>query len=54
LPSLCLGACIVEDVIPAKAGIHFDLDFRFTREEQGSNCKMDPGFRRDDAASAIV
>jgi len=30
-------------VIPANAGIHFDLDFRFTMERTKINCKMDPG-----------
>ncbi|HRN62252.1 MAG TPA: hypothetical protein PK743_05080 [Luteimonas sp.] len=33
-------------VIPAKAGIHLDVDL--SRKNQQRKIKMDPGFRRDD------
>jgi hypothetical protein len=47
--SLPASASVVatNTVIPAKAGIHFDLRFVARRES-----KMDPGLRRDDGVGA--
>ena len=36
------------DVIPAKAGIHFDLALRLDRLHANIKIKMDPSFRWDD------
>jgi len=40
-------------VIPANAGIHSDLDFRSAWQVTKTNCKLDPGVRRDGVFSVV-
>ncbi len=41
-------------VIPAQAGIHFDLDFPAPSVRQGLKIKMDPSLRCDDGQRILA
>jgi len=44
----------LEDVIPAKAGIHFAVGLPYFPRKTNVKIKMDPGFRRDDDRFQVV